>query len=132
MAAAVADYRPSQIFDGKLKRATTGQELDIELVANEDILKGTVAKLKSASDSAVVIGFAAEASGDLEKLAREKLSTKGCDYIVANDITDGAIFGQDDTNVLLVTDNSSKEFNGSKENVATAILNEIAARIKKS
>jgi phosphopantothenoylcysteine decarboxylase/phosphopantothenate--cysteine ligase len=132
MAAAVADYRPSQIFDGKLKRATTGQELDIELVANEDILKGTVAKLKSASDSAVVLGFAAEASGDLEKLAREKLSTKGCDYIVANDITDGAIFGQDDTNVLLVTDNSSKEFNGSKENVATAILNEIAARIKKS
>jgi phosphopantothenoylcysteine decarboxylase/phosphopantothenate--cysteine ligase len=132
MAAAVADYRPSQIFDGKLKRATTGQELDIELVANEDILKGTVAKLKSASDSAVVIGFAAEASGDLEKLAREKLSTKGCDYIVANDITDGAIFGQDDTNVLLVTDNSSKEFNGSKENVAAAILNEIAARIKKS
>ena len=132
MAAAVADYRPSQIFDGKLKRATTGQELDIELVANEDILKGTVAKLKSASDSAVVIGFAAEASGDLEKLAREKLSTKGCDYIVANDITDGAIFGQDETNVLLVTDNSSKEFNGSKENVATAILNEIAARIKKS
>lgn len=132
MAAAVADYRPSQILDGKLKRATTGQELDIELVANEDILKGTVAKLKSASDSAVVLGFAAEASGDLEKLAREKLSTKGCDYIVANDITDGAIFGQDDTNVLLVTDNSSKEFNGSKENVATAILNEIAARIKKS
>jgi phosphopantothenoylcysteine decarboxylase/phosphopantothenate--cysteine ligase len=132
MAAAVADYRPSQIFDGKLKRATTGQELDIELVANEDILKGTVAKLKSASDSAAVIGFAAEASGDLEKLAREKLATKGCDYIVANDITDGAIFGQDETNVLLVTDNSSKEFNGSKENVATAILNEIAARIKKS
>jgi phosphopantothenoylcysteine decarboxylase/phosphopantothenate--cysteine ligase len=132
MAAAVADYRPSQIFDGKLKRATTGQELDIELVANEDILKGTVEKLRSSSDSAVVIGFAAEASGDLEKLAREKLSTKGCDYIVANDITDGAIFGQDDTNVLLVTDNSSKEFNGSKENVATAILNEIAARIKKS
>ena len=132
MAAAVADYRPFQILDGKLKRAATGQELNIELVANEDILKGTVAKLKSASDSAVVIGFAAEASGDLEKLAREKLSTKGCDYIVANDITDGAIFGQDDTNVLLVTDNSSKEFNGSKENVATAILNEIAARIKKS
>lgn len=132
MTAAVADYRPAEKFDGKLKRASTGAKLEIELVANEDILKGTVETLRSSFDSALVVGFAAEASDQLEVLAREKLASKGCDFIVANDISGGAVFDQEQTKVLLVSSDSSEEFSGSKESVAAAILNVIAARIKKS
>ncbi len=77
MAAAVADYRPATVTEGKIKREA--DTLNLELVKTSDILgevKGDIIK----------VGFAAE-SGDLVARATEKLRKKQLDLIVVNDIT---------------------------------------------
>jgi phosphopantothenoylcysteine decarboxylase/phosphopantothenate--cysteine ligase len=62
-------------------------------------------------------------------LARGKLESKQCDFVVANDVSHGAVFGQDETNVLLVSRESTQDFSGSKQSVATAVLSEIASKM---
>ncbi|WP_405170159.1 bifunctional phosphopantothenoylcysteine decarboxylase/phosphopantothenate--cysteine ligase CoaBC [Paenibacillus sp. FSL H8-0280] len=96
-AAAVADYRPKEVYTEKIKKK--GDTLSLELVKNIDILE-TLGKQKTHQ---FLIGFAAETQS-VEMFAREKLERKNCDLIVANDVTrTGAGFGTD-TNAVHIYD----------------------------
>ena len=129
MAAAIADYKPIESTSTKLKRSELGEELNLSLVANPDILAETVKRLIGSATKAVVVGFAAEASNDLESLAKIKLAAKGCDYLIANDISDGKVFGKDHTELVLVSQSGSNTFVGSKQSVAKDVLSLIASNI---
>jgi phosphopantothenoylcysteine decarboxylase / phosphopantothenate---cysteine ligase len=89
MSAAVADARPTQIANQKIKKATLNT---IELEQNPDLL----AELAPKKGSRVMVGFAAETKDHLQE-ARRKLESKGLDVIYVNDVSGGAIFGQDTT-----------------------------------
>ena len=103
-AAAVADYRPRNVADRKIKKADGGLDA-IELVETTDIL-GTISRKKG---ERTVIGFAAE-TNDLLDHAQAKLSTKGCDAIVANDVTrDDSGFGTDTNKAWWVTSDGAEE-----------------------
>lgn len=100
MAAAVADFRPTATSDQKMKRKDSLPELTLE--ATEDILQAVVAQRAKVDHPSVLVGFAAE-SKDLESNAREKMTQKGLDLIVANDITaEDAGFGSDHNRVLML------------------------------
>ena len=93
-AAAVADYRCESEASDKIKK--TGEKMTLELVRNPDILAELGAGKR---EGVTLVGFAAETS-QLEKNAREKLSRKNLDLLVANDVTvPGAGFGSD-TNIV--------------------------------
>jgi phosphopantothenoylcysteine decarboxylase/phosphopantothenate--cysteine ligase len=96
--AAVSDWRLDTVFGVKLKKGPGGPPT-LSLVENPDIL----ATLSQAGPSRprLVVGFAAE-TNDLEALARAKLARKGCDWIVANDVSHDGIMGGDDNEVLLI------------------------------
>ncbi|MDB4969653.1 MAG: phosphopantothenoylcysteine decarboxylase/phosphopantothenate/cysteine ligase [Myxococcales bacterium] len=103
MTAAVADYRPSVEAPEKLKKADLGDTPAVALMKNPDIL----AELKGRAP--VVIGFAAETE-DVERHAAEKLRQKGCDLIVANDVSEaGSGFGTDTNRVMLLGRDGSVE-----------------------
>jgi len=89
MSAAVADAKPKNFSLEKIKKALLGS---IELEENPDLL-ASVALMKK---DQIVIGFAAETKDHLQE-ARRKLEAKGLDLIYVNDVTGGAIFGQDET-----------------------------------
>ena len=89
MSAAVADARPMQISEQKIKKAILNS---IELQQNPDLL----AELSPRKGKRVMVGFAAETKEHLQE-ARRKLESKGLDVIYVNDVSGGAIFGQDIT-----------------------------------
>ena len=89
MSAAVADARPKNSSVEKVKKALLGS---IELEENPDLL----ASIASTKQNQVIVGFAAETKDHLQE-ARRKLEAKGLDLIYVNDVTGGAIFGQDKT-----------------------------------
>jgi phosphopantothenoylcysteine decarboxylase/phosphopantothenate--cysteine ligase len=96
-AAAVADYRPAEVSDQKIKK--TGETLTLELVRTADIL-GSVRG--AFGFTGTLVGFAAE-TRDLEANAKEKLKRKGCDLVIANDVSKPGIgFDSDRNEVLLV------------------------------
>lgn len=96
MTAAVADYRPAEVAAQKLKKETLGAAPSLALTQNPDILR----ELKGRA--AVVVGFAAETE-EVEKHAAEKLRDKGCDLIVANDVSEaGSGFGSDTNRVVIL------------------------------
>ena len=132
MAAAVADFRPAEATDSKLKRSEIGDKLELQLVANPDLLAHAVSALGAQRKKTIVVGFAAETSGELESLARKKLESKDCDYIVANNISNQMVFGKDDTEVVLVSRRGSEAISGSKQAVAAAVLSRIASNMVES
>lgn len=89
MSAAVADARPAQVSKSKIKK--DGLQI-IELELNPDLLSGLAAR----KARQVLVGFAAETSNHLQE-ARRKLESKGLDVIYVNDVSGGAIFGEDTT-----------------------------------
>ena len=89
MSAAVADARPKNMSFEKIKKALFGS---IELEENPDLL----ASLTASKNKQLIIGFAAETKDHLQE-ARRKLEAKGLDMIYVNDVSGGAIFGQDQT-----------------------------------
>lgn len=93
--AAVADWHVSNAVAAKLKKEAGAPVL--EFAANPDILT-TVAR--HAQRPRLVIGFAAE-TGDLQAQATVKLARKGCDWLVANDVSGGQVFGSDDNEAVL-------------------------------
>ena len=129
MAAAVADFRPLESIDAKIKRSALGGEFELKLVANPDLLAETLRSLGQNRQKTVVVGFAAEASTELESLALKKLESKGCDYIVANNISNGAVFGKDDTEVVLVSKDETLRVSGDKQLVASTVLSRIASNM---
>ncbi|WP_051707237.1 bifunctional phosphopantothenoylcysteine decarboxylase/phosphopantothenate--cysteine ligase CoaBC [Nocardioides aequoreus] len=109
MAAAPADFRPAEVSTSKIKKSDDGGAPPLELVQNPDILAGLAAD-RPRPDT-LVVGFAAEtgdASGDVLAHARAKLARKGCDLLVLNDVSGGAVFGSEDNEaVLLAADGSA-------------------------
>lgn len=93
MAAAVADYRPTAASNAKIRRA--GERLVMELDPTPDIL----AEIGRDKGSRILIGFAAETDHVVEN-ARAKLSRKGVDLIVANDVTEEGAGFDTDTNIV--------------------------------
>lgn len=105
-AAAVADWRPAGLSGGKIKKREGAAPPAIELVENPDILR-TLAHHDRRPR--LVIGFAAE-TGDLEAQARAKLARKGCDWILANDVSTGTgVFGGDRNRILLLAGSGPAE-----------------------
>ena len=127
MAAAVADARPVSSSSTKIKKADFDS---IHLTTNPDILS-KVAQSKRSDQ--VVVGFAAETAEDLMKAGGEKLISKGADLLYVNDVSGGAIFGQDLTSGTLIgLGVSSINFNGvSKHEVAKSIVIQMAKKLEK-
>ena len=131
MAAAVADYRPAETTDTKMKKS--GDEgLTLRLVQNPDILRGLVDERSRQTrlDDQIIVGFAAE-TGDAETTAldyaRAKFRRKGVDLLVFNDVSDDQAFGHDDTMVQIITSdagdiNVGEEFHGSKDHVSQKVI----------
>ena len=89
MSAAVADAKPTHVSSSKIKKSAL-QSIDLE--ANPDLL----AQLSLRKAGQILVGFAAETNDHLQE-ARRKLEAKGLDVIYVNDVSGGAIFGQDTT-----------------------------------
>ena len=121
MSAAVADWRVDGIASGKIKKAPGGPPV-LHLIENPDILAAV--SQPSAHRPKLVIGFAAETS-DLAANARAKLSRKGCDWIVGNDVSDD-VFGSDGNAVTLFTHQGEESWDRQSK---TGIAHKIAQRI---
>ena len=133
MAAAVADYRVANAAQTKIKRSEAGSEIQLQLVANPDILAGAVARIAAEKLPVLSVGFAAETAPDeaaLTRLAQKKLIDKGCDILVANDVSGGAVFGADHNKVLILSASgraTSRE--GTKLATANQILDIIGTEL---
>ena len=123
LSAAVADYRPAECADHKLKKqGDTGMHLD--LVQNPDIL-ATLGGMKT--DKQTLVGFALETDNE-EANAQHKLEKKNLDYIVLNSLRDaGAGFGVDTNKVTIIARDGKKKESPlmSKQEVARLIVQEI-------
>lgn len=130
MAAAVADFRVAEPATTKIKKADAGETLTLNLVANPDILAMAVKKIRSDSKKTLTVGFAAETAGsqaELEKLANKKLLHKGCNIIVANDVSNGAVFNSETNTVVILTDKGTAfAASGSKQTVANELVDVIS------
>lgn len=103
--AAVSDFRPEKVYDFKIKKGGEVSFNDIKFVENADIL---AAFANHQNRPKIVIGFAAE-TNDLIENAKKKLAKKNCDYIVANDVSNGKGFGKDKNKVYIVSKNGVEE-----------------------
>ena len=124
MAAAVADYRPEDVSETKIKKDSQGERLSLELVRNPDILSGLVEQRHAGQ---ILIGFAAETERDPGKLlevARAKLARKGCDFLVLNRVGPHEGFATDDNTVTVLEKAGDivMETSGPKSSVADRIL----------
>ncbi|MCJ1694355.1 bifunctional phosphopantothenoylcysteine decarboxylase/phosphopantothenate--cysteine ligase CoaBC [Rathayibacter caricis] len=128
MAAAVADYRPADVSESKIKKEQQGDRLVLELVKNPDIL-AEIAAAKAGNQ--LVVGFAAETEPDREAmlaLGRAKIARKGCDLLVLNRVgwTEGF---QSESNAVVVLDRAGDiviEASGTKASVADRVLDVVA------
>ncbi|NYI47566.1 phosphopantothenoylcysteine decarboxylase/phosphopantothenate--cysteine ligase [Nocardioides aromaticivorans] len=135
MAAAPADFRPTAQSETKIKKADDGSAPSITLQQNPDILKEI--STHRVHPGAVIVGFAAEtgdATGSVLDLARAKLARKGCDLLVVNDVSGGAVFGSTDNEaVILGADGSAVDVpHGSKSALAHLIWDQVVARLAPS
>ena len=124
MAAAVADYRVKEISSRKMKK-TEDDEITLTLVKNPDILKDLCGRKKNSKP--LIIGFCAESENLIEN-AKEKISKKGCDYLIANDISRTDIgFGSDYNEVTILDKNGGmkKLERADKKTIARKIFEEI-------
>ena len=126
-AAAVADWRVAEPSAGKIKKQS-GHTPTLQLVENPDILS-TVAHRKSGRPR-LVIGFAAETDHVIAN-AKAKLARKGCDWIVANDVSPATgIMGGDINTVHLIADGNVESWPPqSKDDVARMLVERIAAAL---
>jgi phosphopantothenoylcysteine decarboxylase/phosphopantothenate--cysteine ligase len=132
MAAAPADFRPVDPSGTKIKKAADGSAPAIALTQNPDILHEL--STDRARPGQVVVGFAAETgddTGSVLDLARAKLARKGCDLLVVNDVSGGAVFGSPENEaVILGADGAAVEVpRGSKSALAHVIWDEVTRRL---
>ena len=132
MAAAPADFRPVAVSDAKIKKAGDGSAPAIALAQNPDVLAELAHDRRR--PGAVVVGFAAETGDDTGSVldhARSKLARKGCDLLVVNDVSGGAVFGSADNQaVILASDGSATEVpHGSKSRLAHVVWDRVAERL---
>jgi phosphopantothenoylcysteine decarboxylase/phosphopantothenate--cysteine ligase len=132
MAAAPADFRPVDVSAAKIKKADDGSAPSIRLAQNPDILHEI--STERARPDTVVVGFAAEtgdSTGSVLELARAKLARKGCDLLVVNDVSGGAVFGSPDNEaVILAADGAAVDVpRGTKAALAHEIWDQVALRL---
>jgi phosphopantothenoylcysteine decarboxylase/phosphopantothenate--cysteine ligase len=116
-AAAVADYKVKEQSKQKIKKKD--ESINISLIKNIDI----ISTLKKEFPKVFFIGFAAETE-NLLKNAKAKLEKKNLDMIIANDVSDGKVFNRDESEVYILTKNSSVKHieSSSKQDIAQRIL----------
>jgi phosphopantothenoylcysteine decarboxylase/phosphopantothenate--cysteine ligase len=126
MAAAVADFRPAVRSASKVKKTDEDPE-PVALVRNPDVLAELAAGRRSGQ---VVVGFAAE-TDDVLANGRAKLTRKGCDLLVVNEVGDGVAFEvPDNAAVILGADGTETEVpHGPKEALAHAVWDAVVARL---
>jgi phosphopantothenoylcysteine decarboxylase/phosphopantothenate--cysteine ligase len=123
MAAAVADFRPLRAEDGKIKKQ--GRErLRVELEPTSDVLAGLAARRRS---DQTIVGFAAEHGASAVEEARSKLSAKGLDALVVNDVSRADIGFESDANEVTVLTAAGEQHvpRAAKHAVAEAILDAV-------
>lgn len=130
MAAAVSDYRPAEMATSKMKKGSDDESLStLKMTENPDILKGLVAAREQGviSPETLIVGFAAETGDEKSsplEFAQAKFERKGCDVLMANDVSEGKVFGHTENEGWIL----SHEFKprtvsrGSKQVVAAQIL----------
>ncbi len=142
MAAAVADYRVENYSEQKIKKGVNSDdELTLKLVKNPDILKGICIALQEKRKTPppnplphgagelcpIIVGFCAESENLIEN-AKTKIKNKGCDYLIANDISRKDIgFNSDENEVYILDKNLNIKHieKDTKQNIAKRILEEI-------
>ena len=128
MSAAVADAKVSNYSDKKIKK----EELDVvTLSKNPDILKNLSAKKKP---DQVIVGFAAETISDLSEMQQrgeEKLVSKSLDLIYVNNVSDGAIFGSENTQGIIIDKNHNviKVPKISKDTLSDILLDQLVSKL---
>ena len=123
--AAVADWRPAETADRKLK-LDKGAMASLPLAENPDILK-TISHYGPGQRPRLVVGFAAE-THDVVAHARAKRDRKGCDWIVANDVS-GDVMGGAENAALLITPDGEEEFARAAK---SELARNLASRIKQA
>ncbi|MGS2586789.1 bifunctional phosphopantothenoylcysteine decarboxylase/phosphopantothenate--cysteine ligase CoaBC [Streptomyces hebeiensis] len=128
MAAAVADFRPADYAQGKIKKKDGEEPAPLVLVRNPDILAEISAE--RAHPGQVVVGFAAE-TDDVLANGRSKLRRKGCDLLVVNEVGERKTFGSEENEaVVLAADGSETPVpHGPKEALADVVWDQVAARL---
>jgi phosphopantothenoylcysteine decarboxylase/phosphopantothenate--cysteine ligase len=126
MAAAVADFRPSQFASNKIKKTEADPD-PVALTRNPDVLAELSA---SRREGQVIVGFAAETDDPLGN-GRAKLARKGCDLLVVNEVGETRGFeAPDNAAVILGADGSATEVPyGPKEDLADVVWDLVAARL---
>jgi len=127
MAAAVADYRPAEARDGKIKKDQTGGELNLSLVRTTDVLTSLAQRRRSGQ---LIVGFAAEHGDGALAYGRDKLARKNLDAIVVNDIGGAGVgFESTDNEVWIVMADEERHVpKASKGRIAAAILDAVLSR----
>jgi phosphopantothenoylcysteine decarboxylase/phosphopantothenate--cysteine ligase len=127
MAAAVADFRPASLSEGKIKK-TGAPPAPIALVENPDVLRELVAARPRPGQ--VIVGFGAE-TGDVLANGRAKLAAKGCDLLVVNQVGPGLAFGTSDNEAVVLSSDGAevKVPRGPKEALADVVWDLVAARL---
>ena len=127
MAAAVADFRAENVSKQKIKK-TKSNTMTLNLVKNPDILKNLCElKKKNKNKKTIIVGFCAE-SEKLLKNAKEKIAKKGCDYLIANDISKkDSGFASDYNEVYIIDRKQNTEH--VKKNLKTVIAKRILERV---
>jgi phosphopantothenoylcysteine decarboxylase/phosphopantothenate--cysteine ligase len=127
MAAAVADYRPENRRDAKIKKSGAAPE-PLRLVQNPDILH----ELSShrARPGQIIVGFGAE-TGDVLANGRAKLAAKGCDLLVVNQVGGGLAFGTSDNEAVVLGSDGTETAvpRGPKETLADVVWDLVAGRM---
>ena len=132
MAAAPADFRPTGVSEAKIKKAADGSAPTIELMQNPDIL-AEISHHRT-KPGQMIVGFAAETgdeTGSVLELATAKLKRKGCDLLVVNDVSGGAVFGSEvNKAVILGADGGHVDVQeGAKSALAEVIWDQISLRL---
>lgn len=140
MTAAVADWRVETPAKDKLKKTETSDFMQLKLVENPDILRNLCELPRDGNASPtrprLVVGFAAE-TRQLRAHAADKLQSKGCDWIIANDVSadngiDGGVMGSDENAVLLVTSTGSQSWpKMAKQDVAFKLMEAASSAIRR-
>ena len=140
MSAAVADFRPAEFAEFKIKKSADSEDAPvIHLVRNPDILREVVVRRQQAHEAGestlgpkLIVGFAAE-TGSAEKtpleLGREKLQRKGTDFLAVNTVGVNRGFGTDDNTITLLStlNDEAPVFSGSKKELSVRLLEHVAA-----
>lgn len=131
MTAAVADYRPAEVLQEKLKKDAQGERMTLELVRNPDVLADLVANRRAGQ---VIVGFAAETEPDRDariELGRAKIARKPADLLVVNHVGWSAGFEREENQVEVLVPGGAvvREASGTKAEVATVLLDLVATAL---